>query len=212
MKFHTTLDFLILACNQTLDFTQWLFCMTLDFLVRECSRTLDLPQYWLNFCVTLEFLVLACCQMVDLTQFWMNFCTYLDLLVLVCSVSLVRTLVLMDTLRFGHTQISPFSDKASSFSPPAFSHSFCFFGLPSSFPVPSSLPSAFVLNPQLFVSLYHRVNAAGLPNFCGMRLAVLASLDFHVQPVNGYCCHMEHGETSYPVRLNRGKVSKISFR
>lgn len=107
--------------------------------------------------------------------------------------------------------MSPFSDKASSFSPPAFSHIFCFLGLPSSFPVSSCLPSAFVLNPQLFVSLYHRVHAAGLPNFCGMHLAVLASLDFHVQPVNGYCCHMEHGEMSYQVRLNRGNVSKISF-
>lgn len=38
MKFHTTLDFLILACNQTLDFNQCLFCVTVDFLVQQDSR------------------------------------------------------------------------------------------------------------------------------------------------------------------------------
>ena len=49
---------------------------------------------------------------------------------------------------------------------------FVFLGLPSSFPVPSCSPSDFVSDPQLFVSLHHRVHAARLPNFRSARLAV----------------------------------------
>ena len=50
-------------------------------------------------------------------------------------------------------------------------------GLPRSFPVPSCSSSDFVVHSQLFVSLHHRVHAAGLPNFRGARLAVPTSLN-----------------------------------
>ena len=73
-------------------------------------------------------------------------------------------------------------------------------GYRRSFSVPSCSSSDFVVDSQLFVSLHHRVHAAGLPNFRGARLAVPTSLNLPLwrsllseYPDVGVCDFLEFG-------------------